>query len=167
MRAMAQKISTCLWFDTQAAQAAKFYTSIFKGSIGATTYYGDGGKGKKGTVLTVSFRLGKLEFTALNGGPVYKFTPAVSFVVPCKTQREIDTYWRRLGAGGTPVQCGWITDRYGVSWQIVPANIGKLIKHPAAMQAMLGMVKLDIAALEAAARGGAPAGKAKKARGKK
>lgn len=144
-----------LWFDTQAEEAARFYVSVFKGrsKLGAISRYGKGAPMKAGTVMTVSFTLDGAQFTALNGGPIYQFTPAVSFVVPCKTQKEIDRFWARLTAGGKEVQCGWLVDKYGLSWQIVPEKIGQLVKHPRAMQAMMGMVKLDIKALKAAAKG--------------
>lgn len=144
-----------LWFDSQAEQAARFYVSVFKGrsKLGAISRYGPGAPMKAGTVMTAEFTLDGARFTALNGGPVYQFTPAISFVVACKTQKEIDRFWARLTAGGKAVQCGWLVDKYGVSWQIVPERIGVLVKHPRAMQAMLGMVKLDLKALKAAAKG--------------
>ena len=149
-----QKITPFLWFDGQAEEAAKFYCSLFPRSrITRVERYGEAGPGRKGSVMTVSFRLAGEEFTALNGGPEYKFTPAVSFSVSCKTQREIDRLWDKLLRGGQAQQCGWITDRFGLTWQIVPENIAELISTPAAMQAMFGMVKLDIAALKAARAG--------------
>ena len=127
-----QKITPCLWFDDQAEEAARFFVSIFENSsIGAITHYGKEGfeiHGRPaGSVLTVNFRLEGEEFTALNGGPHFKFTEAVSFVVRCHTQAEIDYYWRRLGEGGdeTARQCGWLKDKYGLSWQIVPAHMGE------------------------------------------
>ena len=153
------KISPCLWFDGQAEEAAKLYTSLFPGSrIVRVSRYGDAGPGPKGSVMTVHFRLAGQDFVALNGGPQYRFTPAISLSVDCGTQREVDRVWDGLlRAGGTPVQCGWITDRYGVSWQVVPSILGELMRDPdperskRAMQAMLGMVKLDVAALKQAA----------------
>jgi predicted 3-demethylubiquinone-9 3-methyltransferase (glyoxalase superfamily) len=152
-----QRITPCLWFDTQAEEAAKFYTSIFKNSkMGAVSYYGDGAPLPKGTVLTVKFTLDGQEFLALNGGPVFKFNEAVSFIVNCETQAEIDEYWDKLTAGGQEVQCGWLKDKYGVSWQVAPTIMAKLItdteptKSGRVMQALMGMVKLDISALQAA-----------------
>ena len=153
-----QRITPFLWFDTQAEDAAKFYTSIFrKSKLGRITRYGDGAPMPKGTVMTAPFRIEGVDFVALNGGPHYKITPAVSFVVNCATQKEVDYYWDKLIAGGEPSQCGWLTDKFGVSWQIVPKNLGALLfnkdpkKAGRAMQAMLAMKKLDIAALERAA----------------
>ena len=154
-----KKITPFLWFDNKAEQAAKFYTSVFKGSkIRAITRYSEGSPGKPGSVMTVSFNILGQEFTALNGGPVYKITPAVSFVVHCSTQKEVDTYWRKLTAGGgKEIQCGWLQDKFGVSWQIVPDLLIELLteKDPAKVKrvtlAMLKMVKLDIRLLRAAA----------------
>ena len=147
------KITPFLWFDTQAEQAAKFYVSVFKKSrIDGVARYGEGGPGKKGTVMTVSFTLDGQQFTALNGGPHFTFSEAISFVVPCKTQQEIDRLWRRLSRGGTTLKCGWLKDRYGLSWQIIPAGLGKLLRDPRAVKAMMGMVKLDIRALEQATK---------------
>jgi predicted 3-demethylubiquinone-9 3-methyltransferase (glyoxalase superfamily) len=155
-----QKITPFLWFDSQAEEAAKFYTSIFPNSkLGKMTRYGESGPGPAGSVLTASFELEGTEFTALNGGPTYKFTPAISFVVNCETQAEVDHYWEKLTADGKEVQCGWLTDKFGVSWQIVPTALLRLLNDPdpakanRVMQAMLQMVKIDIAKLEAAARG--------------
>ena len=151
-----QKITPFLWFDTQAEEAAKFYTSIFKDSkILATTRYGDSGPGPKGSVMTVAFELAGQKFTALNGGPVFKFTEAVSFVVNCENQEEIDHFWEKLSAGGQEVQCGWLKDRYGLSWQIIPTALGELMRGPEprsqrVMQALLQMKKLDIGALKKA-----------------
>lgn len=158
-----QKISPFLWFDSQAEEAAKYYVSIFKKSkIKGITRYGEMGPGKPGSVMTVDFQLEGQSFTALNGGkvPGFEFSPAISLFVSCKTQKEIDHLWEKLLRGGSQQQCGWLTDKYGVTWQIVPENIGKLIKHPDAMKAMMGMVKLDIQQLKDAAKGG----KARKAR---
>jgi predicted 3-demethylubiquinone-9 3-methyltransferase (glyoxalase superfamily) len=156
-----QKITPFLWFDGQAEEAAKLYTSTFRNSkLGKVTRYGDAGPGPAGSVLTVSFEIEGTEFTALNGGPTYQFTPAVSFVVNCETQDEVDHYWDKLAAdGGKEVQCGWLTDKFGVSWQIIPTILPRLLNDPdpakanRVMQSMLQMVKLDIGKLEAAARG--------------
>ena len=156
-----QTIKPCLWFDTQALDAAKFYVSIFKNSkLGKVSYYGEGAPLPKGTVLTVTFQLNGQEFMALNGGPVFKFTEAVSFVVNCETQAEIDDYWKKLTAdGGQEVQCGWLKDKYGLSWQIVPTALGQMMKDkdPAktnrVMQALMQMVKLDINGLQQAYNG--------------
>jgi predicted 3-demethylubiquinone-9 3-methyltransferase (glyoxalase superfamily) len=156
-----QKITPFLWFDDQAEEAAKFYVSLFKNSrITSVTRYGAEGKeitGKpKGSVMTVAFRLAGQEFTALNGGPLFKFTEAFSLVVSCTTQAEIDKYWERLSQGGKKSQCGWLKDRYGLSWQIVPAGMGELFagKDPArserVMAAMLKMRKLNLKALQRA-----------------
>ena len=151
------KITPFLWFESQAEEAANFYTSIFKDSrIGKISRYGEAGPGPKGTVLTVSFTLNGEEFIALNGGPKYKFTPAISFVVNCDTQQEIDEYWSKLLAGGRPDQCGWLTDKYGLSWQIVPTILGQLMadkdtqKSARVMKALLQMTKLDIDVLKSA-----------------
>ncbi|MGI9170514.1 MAG: VOC family protein [Caulobacteraceae bacterium] len=155
-----QKITPCLWFDGKAEEAANFYVSIFADSkITGVTRYGEAGPGAAGTVLTVTFQLAGQDYIALNGGPQYKFTPALSLSVTCQTQDEVDRYWEKLTAGGEAVQCGWLTDRYGVSWQIVPAALPRLLggadgeKSKKAMNAMLKMKKLDIAALERAAEG--------------
>jgi len=155
-----QKITPFLWFDNQAEEAAKFYTSIFPNSkLGKMTRYGEAGPGPAGSVLTALFEIEGTEFTALNGGPMYKFSEAVSFVVNCETQVEVDHYWEKLTAGGKEVQCGWLKDKFGLSWQIVPTVLPKLLSDPDAaranrvMQAMLQMVKFDIAKLEAAAKG--------------
>jgi predicted 3-demethylubiquinone-9 3-methyltransferase (glyoxalase superfamily) len=152
-------ITPFLWFDGKAEEAAKFYTSIFKNSkIGSVSRYGDEGPGPKGTVMTVSFSLDGREFLALNGGPDFKFTPAISFVANCETQEEVDELWEKLSAGGQKVQCGWLTDRYGVSWQIVPTILGQLLadkdalKARRVMKAMLQMTKIDIRALKQAAQ---------------
>lgn len=153
------RITPFLWFDTQAEQAAKHYTSIFKGSkILGVTRYSKGLRGKPGSVMTVRFRILDQEFTALNAGPMYRFTPAISFVVHCKSQKEVDHYWRRLSAGGKKVQCGWLEDRYGVSWQIVPDVLIDLLTadDPARLERVMGavmkMVKFDIKGLQRAAR---------------
>jgi predicted 3-demethylubiquinone-9 3-methyltransferase (glyoxalase superfamily) len=155
-----QKITPCLWFDTQAEAAARFYTSIFKRSkIGAISRYGDGMPKPKGTVLTVSFTLEGQSFLALNGGPQYPFTPAISLSVDCKTQKEVDTLWEKLSKGGKPGPCGWLTDPFGVSWQIVPSILVKLItdkdpvKAKRVFDAMVQMGKIDIAGVKRAHRG--------------
>lgn len=152
-----QKITPFLWFDGKAEEAMNFYVSVFEsGKIGSVTRYGDAGPGPKGTVMTATFELEGQEFIALNGGPEFKFTPAISFVVNCGTQAEVDRLWEKLSAGGAIQQCGWLTDRYGLSWQIVPTVLGRLLQDPdpakanRVMKAMLQMVKLDIARLQQA-----------------
>jgi predicted 3-demethylubiquinone-9 3-methyltransferase (glyoxalase superfamily) len=157
-----EKITPCLWFDNQGEEAAKFYTSIFKNSkLGKTSRYGEAGrefhKQEPGTAMTVEFELDGQSFTALNGGPIFKFTEAVSFQVHCETQEELDYYWTKLGEGGDPKaqQCGWLKDKFGLSWQIVPKIIGEIMSGPAeksqrAMEALMHMKKLDIAALRKA-----------------
>ena len=157
-----QKITPFLWFDNQAEEAAQFYTSVFKNSkILATSRYGDAGPGPKGSVMVVSFQLEGQQFTALNGGPQFKFSEAFSFVVSCENQQEIDYYWNKLTTGGgQESQCGWLKDKFGFSWQIVPTALGKLMSDPKkanrVMQALLQMKKLDIATLEEAAAGEVP-----------
>ncbi len=153
-----QKITPFLWFTQDAEKAAKFYVSVFKGGkILKVLRCGEAGPGRPGTVMTVKFRILGQEFTALNGGPVFKFTPAISFVVHCSTQREVDYYWRKLTAGGKAVRCGWLEDRFGVSWQIVPDALIDLLgckdsaKAARVTQAMMKMIKLDISKLQAAA----------------
>jgi predicted 3-demethylubiquinone-9 3-methyltransferase (glyoxalase superfamily) len=156
-----QKISTCLWFDGKAEEAMNFYLSIFKnGKVTSVMRHGEAGPGPKGSVLAVTFELEGQEFMGLNGGPHYQFTPAISMFVKCQTQAEVDDYWEKLLAGGgKPQQCGWLTDRYGMSWQIVPTALGEMLqdkdaaKSQRAMQAMMKMVKLDIAALRKAFEG--------------
>jgi predicted 3-demethylubiquinone-9 3-methyltransferase (glyoxalase superfamily) len=153
-------ITPFLWFDKEAEQAAKFYVSVFKGrsKILNVSRYGDTGPGPKGSVMVVDFQLDGQRFSALNGGPVFTHSPAISFVVRCKTQREIDAYWKKLLAGGgQPSQCGWLTDKFGVSWQVVPdillttlAGKDKAMADRI-MAAQMKMVKFDIAALKAAA----------------
>jgi len=134
------RITPFLWFDSNAEEAAEFYCRIFPNSHKLSELRNTGDTpGPKGGVLTVSFELDGLRFTALNGGPAYQFTPAVSFVVHCDTQREIDDYWSKLAAGGKEIQCGWLVDNFGLSWQIVPARLPELLGHPKAMQAMMKM----------------------------
>ena len=161
-----QRITPCLWFDQQAEEAANFYTGVFKNSkITHISHYGDAGREvhgqKPGTVMLVAFELDGHSFTALNGGPVFKFNEAVSFQVNCDSQQEIDYYWDKLSAGGAPEaqQCGWLKDRYGASWQIVPRAMGELMtsadpaKSNRVMSAMLKMKKIDLAALQRAFAG--------------
>lgn len=146
-----QKITPFLWFDNQAEEAAKFYVSIFKNSkITNVSRYGEVGPGPKGSVMTVSFQLDGQEFIALNGGPQFKFTPAISLLVNCKTQKEIDELWRKLSEGGATQQCGWLQDKYGLSWQIIPERLGELVQDPSAMKEMLKMEKIDLERLERA-----------------
>ncbi len=158
-----QKITPFLWFDDKAEEAVKFYTSIFENSkIGKIARYDEAGEkasGRpRGSVMTVEFQLEGQQFVALNGGPQFKFTEAISFVVNCETQEEVDYYWEKLSAGGKEVQCGWLKDKYGLSWQIVPTVLGKLVsdkdaaKSQRVMQAMLKMVKLDVKKLKQAAK---------------
>ena len=155
-----QKITPFLWFDNQAEEAARFYTAIFDNSkILSVARYGDAGPGPKGSVMTIEFDLDGQRFVGLNGGPHFKFTEAISFVVNCQTQEEVNQYWNRLSEGGQEVQCGWLQDKYGLSWQIVPEARPRLLKDPdparanRVMKAMMQMKKIDIAGLEAAARG--------------
>ena len=152
-----QKIKTFLWFDANAEEAANYYTSIFKNSrILNVMRQGDAGPGPKGAVLTIDFQLEGQEFIALNGGPLFKFTEAISLLVDCETQREVDELWNKLVAGGQEEQCGWLKDKFGLSWQIVPSVLVKLLRDPdpekskRVMQAMLRMKKLDVARLEQA-----------------
>jgi predicted 3-demethylubiquinone-9 3-methyltransferase (glyoxalase superfamily) len=154
------KITPFLWFDGQAEEAARFYTSVFKNSkLGEIMYWGDTGPGPKGTVLTVEFELDGQKFVALNGGPEFKFTEAVSFEIECLDQDEVDRYWDKLSAGGEKSQCGWLKDRYGLSWQVTPVILTKMLKDPdtakadRVMTAMLGMTKIEIAELERAYEG--------------
>ena len=159
-----QKITPCLWFDSKAEEAARFYVSVFKNArIGRISRYGDEGfeiHGRpEGSVMTVEFEIEGQPFTALNGGPHFKFNEAISFQMPCETQEEIDHYWKRLSAGGEIQQCGWLKDKFGVSWQIFPADLPAMMrdtdktKATRAMHAMLGMKKFDIAELRAAYEG--------------
>ena len=151
------KITPFLWFDGQAEEAMNFYVSIFKNSkVGKVSRWGEAGPGPKGTVMSASFELDGQPFHALNGGPHYKFTPAISMFVSCESQAEVDELWDKLCAGGAPNRCGWLTDKFGLSWQIIPTALGAALGNPdptkaaRAMQAMMQMVKIDIAALERA-----------------
>jgi predicted 3-demethylubiquinone-9 3-methyltransferase (glyoxalase superfamily) len=154
--------TTCLWFDTQAEEAAQFYTSVFAGArMGRVSRYGEAGPRPAGLVMTAEFELNGQKFLALNGGPEFTFTEAVSFQIPCADQDEVDHYWERLTAdGGQPGPCGWLKDRFGLSWQVVPTVLAALLSDPdpekatRANQAMLSMGKLDIAELERAHAGG-------------
>lgn len=153
-----QKITPCLWFDTQAEEAARFYTSVFPNSkLGRVSRYGEAGPGEAGSVMTVEFEVDGQEFVALNGGPEFTFSEAISFQVSCETQEEVDRYWTTLSAGGEEGPCGWLKDRFGLSWQIVPTALPRLLTDPdrersqRVMAAMLKMGKLDIAGLERAA----------------
>ena len=157
MNKLIQRITPFLWFDHQAEEAVKFYTSVFRNSkVETTTRYTEVGPGPKGTVMTIAFELAGQQFVALNGGPQFKFTEAISFVVNCETQEEVDEYWEKLSEGGEKVQCGWLKDKYGMSWQIVPTILNQLIqdqdteKSQRVMKAMLQMKKLDIGRLEQA-----------------
>lgn len=152
-----QKITPFLWFDGKAEEAARFYVSIFKNSkVGKITRYGDVGPGPKGTVMSVTFQLEGQDFYALNGGPAFKFSPAISFFVSCQTQEEVDELWEKLSEGGAKDRCGWLKDRYGVSWQIIPTALGELMNDPdparaqRVMKAMMEMDKIDIARLRKA-----------------
>ena len=157
---MTNKITPCLWYDTNAEEAANFYVSVFKNSeITEVSRYGEGAPMPEGTVLVVNFRLDGHEFIALNGGPEFKFTEAVSFQIDCKSQEEVDYFWNTLTSnGGEPSVCGWLKDKYGLSWQVVPTILGELLqdedkeKSNRVMKAMLQMTKIDIAELERAYR---------------
>lgn len=150
-----QKITPFLWFDTRAEEAMNFYVSIFKNSkVLSVSRYGEAGPGPKGTVMSATFQLESQTFMALNGGPLFSFTPAISLFVNCETQQEVDELWDKLSAGGSDERCGWLKDKYGLSWQIIPSVLGKMLsdKDPArstrVMQAMLQMRKIEIAALQ-------------------
>lgn len=161
-----QKIHPCLWFDGNAEEAARFYTSIFKNSkIGTTNRYEDPNNRSGqpvGSAMVVMFELDGHTFMGLNGGPQFKFSEAISFVVSCESQEEVDYYWEKLSAGGQPHRCGWLKDKFGLSWQIIPTALAKLMSDPdpqrrdRVMQALLKMVKLDIAALQRAFDGASP-----------
>lgn len=148
------RITPFLWFNSNAEEAVAFYLSVFRNSrqTGKMIRQVDDPSGLKGTVLTISFELEGLPFTALNGGPFQKFNESVSFVINCDDQKQIDYYWEKLTESGSEIACGWLKDKFGLCWQVVPARIGELVKHPKAMQAMMQMKKLDIAELERAAR---------------
>jgi len=155
-----QKITTFLWFDNNAEEAANFYVSIFKNSkILNTARYGEVGPGPKGSVMTIEFQLDGQEYTALNGGPHFKFTEAISLVIHCQTQEEVDYFWEKLSDGGQKVECGWLKDKFGLSWQVVPDILLELIqdadsqKSQRVMKAMMKMKKLDIKGLKEAAEG--------------
>ena len=155
-----QNITPFLWFDHQAEAAARFYVSVFKGAkILKIVRYGEGGPGKPGSVMTVKFRILGQEFVALNGGPVFQFSSATSFVVNCRTQAEVDRYWQKLSAGGKKLQCAWLQDKFGVTWQIVPTALPELLGDPdpvkaaRVMQAMMKMTRIDIAKLRRAHAG--------------
>jgi predicted 3-demethylubiquinone-9 3-methyltransferase (glyoxalase superfamily) len=157
MMASPQKITPFLWFDNQAEEAANLYVSIFKNSrVTGINRYGEAGPGPAGTAMTATFELEGQEFTALNGGPEYKFTEAISFFVNCESQEEVDELWEKLSAGGEQGPCGWLKDKYGVSWQIVPTVLGELLSDPdpvksqRVMQAMFQMKKIDIEGLKEA-----------------
>jgi len=152
-----QKITPFLWFDRNAEEAMTFYVSIFKNSkVGRVSRYGDAGPGPKGSVMTATFQLEGQEFFALNGGPQYKFSPAISFFVDCKTQQEVDELWEKLSAGGEKLPCGWLRDKFGLSWQIIPSALGEMLadkdpgKSQRVMKAMLQMSKIDIKKLKEA-----------------
>ncbi|MGP8250554.1 MAG: VOC family protein [Terracidiphilus sp.] len=148
------RITPFLWFDSNAEEAVEFYLSIFKNSRRISELRNPGpAPGPQGGILTITFELDGVPFTALNGGPDHKFNDAVSFFVRCESQQEIDYYWDRLTDGGTEVACGWLHDRFGLSWQVVPINIAELLGNRKAMEAMMTMKKLDIAALEQAGKG--------------
>ncbi len=154
------KIKPFLWYDSQAEEAARFYVSVFKNSkIGKVTRYGDAGPGPAGSAMTVDFELDGQPFIALNGGSQFKFTEAVSFTVPCANQEEVDHYWNALGEGGQEGPCGWLKDKYGLSWQVTPTTLSQLLNNPdkqkakRVMAAMMTMKKIDIAQLQNAAEG--------------
>jgi predicted 3-demethylubiquinone-9 3-methyltransferase (glyoxalase superfamily) len=153
-------LTTCLWFDTQGEEAASFYTTVFPNSkLGEVTRYGEAGPGADGTAMTIAFTIDGQSFLALNGGPQFTFTEAISFQIFCNDQEEVDRYWDTLSEGGETGPCGWLKDKYGLSWQVVPEILPQLLSDPVperaqrAMAAMLEMSKLDIAALEQAADG--------------
>jgi predicted 3-demethylubiquinone-9 3-methyltransferase (glyoxalase superfamily) len=165
-----QKITPFLWFDNQAEEAVNFYISVFKNysspvglsEVKTVVRYGDAGPGKKGSVMTIAFNLEGQEFTAINGGPMFNFTPAISLVIKCKTQEEVDYYWEKLSEGGydPAQQCGWLQDKYGLSWQIVPVALIEMLNDPdpekssSVMQAMLQMKKIEINKLKKAYENG-------------
>jgi predicted 3-demethylubiquinone-9 3-methyltransferase (glyoxalase superfamily) len=146
------RITPFLWFDNNAEEAVNFYLTVFKNSRRLDRLNNPGDNPVPAKVLTISFELDGQKFTALNGGPMFKFTEAISFAIRCESQAEVDEYWEKLSAGGSEGQCGWLKDRFGLSWQVVPAVLPDLLKKPGAMQAMLKMKKLDIAELERAGK---------------
>jgi len=148
------RITPFLWFDANAEEAVEYYLTVFKNSrkISEFRRMADDPSGKAGTVLTIGFELDGLRFTALNGGPIYKFNEATSFVVRCDSQAEVDFYWEKLTGGGSEIACGWLKDRFGLCWQVVPVQMFELIKNPKAMQAMMQMKKIDLGELERAAQ---------------
>jgi len=147
------RVTPFLWFDSNAEEAVDFYLSVFKNSRRLDELRNvDGSPGPKGGILTIAFELDGQKLTALNGGPAFKFTEAISLVVRCDSQQEVDHYWSKLSAGGSQSQCGWLKDKFGLSWQIVPARLPDLVKNPKAMQAMMKMTKLDLGELERAAQ---------------
>jgi predicted 3-demethylubiquinone-9 3-methyltransferase (glyoxalase superfamily) len=153
-----QKITPYLWFDTQAEEAVNFYTSIFQDAeIGSVSRNPPGAPGPEGQVLVMTFSLNGQQFTALNGGPMFKFTEAISLMINCETQEEVDHYWEKLSEGGAKSRCGWLKDKFGLSWQVVPTILGELMSNQkqagSVMQAMMQMDKLDIAKLKEAAAG--------------
>jgi predicted 3-demethylubiquinone-9 3-methyltransferase (glyoxalase superfamily) len=157
---LTQKITPYLWFDDRAEEAMLFYTSIFKNAkVGEVSRYGEGGPGEPGKVMSVTFELEGQQFMALNGGPHFSFTPAISLFVNCETQAEVDELWDKLIEGGEPSQCGWLTDKFGLSWQIIPQALGEMLndkdheKSQRVMQAMMKMVKIDVPTLERAYAG--------------
>jgi predicted 3-demethylubiquinone-9 3-methyltransferase (glyoxalase superfamily) len=147
------RISPFLWFDSNAEEAVDFYLTVFKNSRRLSELRNTGdAPGPKGSVLTVAFELDGQKFTALNGGPSRKFNEAISFVVRCDSQQEVDDYWAKLSAGGSESMCGWLKDKFGLSWQIIPSRLGELLRNPKAVRAMMGMKKINIAELERAAQ---------------
>ena len=147
------RITPFLWFDSNAEEAVEFYLSVFQNGRRLGELRNSGGApGPAGAILTISFELEGQRFTALNGGPGHQFTDAISFVVRCDTQQQVDDYWAKLTPGGSEIACGWLKDKFGLSWQIVPARLSELIQHPKALQAMLKMKKIDLAELERAAQ---------------
>ena len=147
------RITPFLWFDSNAEAAVEFYLTVFRNSRRLDELRTiDDSRGPKGSILTIAFELDGQKFTAINGGPMFKFTEAVSFVVRCDSQQEVDEYWSKLSAGGSEGQCGWLKDKFGLSWQIIPSRLGELIRNPKAVRAMMGMKKINIAELERAAQ---------------
>jgi predicted 3-demethylubiquinone-9 3-methyltransferase (glyoxalase superfamily) len=156
-----QKITPFLWFDGRAEEAANFYVSVFKNAeMGTVSRFGEAGPGPKGTAMSVTFQIEGQEFTALNGGPMFKFSPAISFFVNCHSQSEVDELWEKLSEGGEKLQCGWLTDKFGITWQIVPTILGELLSDPdkekskRVMTAMLKMIKIEINELRLAYENG-------------